>query len=68
MSCVAASGCDTIEAWEAGTFWILAFARSASRQKSFVRLAYLTLNGPLGDRGRDSRRRPMHSVPTTDRV
>jgi hypothetical protein len=26
MSCGAASGCDTIEAWEAATSWILAFA------------------------------------------
>jgi hypothetical protein len=29
MSCVAASGWDTVEAWESGTSWILAFARSA---------------------------------------
>ena len=29
MSCVAASGWDTIETCEAGTSWILAFARSA---------------------------------------
>jgi hypothetical protein len=29
MISVAASGCDTIEALEADTSWILAFARSA---------------------------------------
>ena len=39
MICVAASGCDTIEAWEADTSWILAFARSAMNRWSAARIA-----------------------------
>ena len=53
MSCVAASGWDTIEAWEAGTSTMVAFARSAMNRCSAGGIALSSLPS-----------RYQHGIPT----
>src|SRR3954453_14169424 len=49
MSRVPASGCDTIEAWEADTSWILAFARSAMNRWSAAGIALSSVQSRYQD-------------------